>query len=96
MRDRLEPSAADMAAIEDEWPLIAAELYLVEAECRLARTPPDVVAERARRRAVHALLSALVQRSSHGPTRRLLLTHRQLADFSGNPATAPGTGPDAA
>jgi hypothetical protein len=30
-----EPSAADLAAIEAEWPLIAAELDLVDAEIAL-------------------------------------------------------------
>ncbi len=31
-----EPSAADLAAIEAEWPLIEAELAVVDAEIRLA------------------------------------------------------------
>ncbi|GAA2717960.1 DUF6284 family protein [Micromonospora olivasterospora] len=40
MRKRLalvtaEPTAADLAAIEAEWPLIAAELDLLDAEIRL-------------------------------------------------------------
>jgi hypothetical protein len=30
-----EPSAAELAAIEDEWPLIEAELAVVDAEIRL-------------------------------------------------------------
>ncbi|KIR64260.1 hypothetical protein TK50_00625 [Micromonospora haikouensis] len=33
--DRPEPSAADLAAIEAEWPLIAAELDLLDAEISL-------------------------------------------------------------
>ena len=32
-----EPTAADLAAIEAEWPLIEAELAVVEAEARMLR-----------------------------------------------------------
>lgn len=32
-----EPTAADLAAIEAEWPLIDAELAVVEAEARILR-----------------------------------------------------------
>lgn len=47
-----EPSAEELAAIEREWPLIAAELAVVEAEVVLAVSPDSVVAHRAHRRAV--------------------------------------------
>ena len=33
--DRVEPSAADLAAINAEWPLIAAEMDLLDAEIRM-------------------------------------------------------------
>jgi hypothetical protein len=33
-----EPTAADLAAIEAEWPLIEAELAVVEAEARMLHT----------------------------------------------------------
>lgn len=60
-----EPHRADLAAIEAEWPVIAAELEVVDAECRLARTPADALTIRAHRRAVRGLLTALAQ---HEPT----------------------------
>ena len=76
-----EPTARDLAGIEAEWPAIAAELELVDVECRLARTPTDLVATRANRRAARSLLSVLLQRTAHRTT----------------PATkASGTRPDAA
>lgn len=64
-----EPTNVELAAIEGEWPLIAADLALVEAECRMAASGPgDALAERARRRALHGVLSALVQQLNHdGP-----------------------------
>src|SRR5687767_4351179 len=84
-----EPNKADIAAIEAEWPLIAAEVDLVEAECRLARTPLDTVAERARRRAMRSLLAALVQHANQGPIDRLPCIQRTYDSAS-------GTRPDAA
>jgi hypothetical protein len=36
-RVQSEPTAADLAAIEAEWPLIDAELAVVEAEARMFR-----------------------------------------------------------
>ena len=56
----MEPTTADLFAIEEEWPLIAAELELVAAECRLASSPVNVLAGRAYRRAVRRLLAVLV------------------------------------
>lgn len=35
--DDIEPSPTALAAIEAEWPLIAAELDVVDAECAMAR-----------------------------------------------------------
>lgn len=37
--DQDEPGPGDLAAIEAQWPLIAAEEALVEAECRLLCAP---------------------------------------------------------
>lgn len=41
MHDYQEPTSADLAAIEAEWPLIEAELSLVGAEIRLLTTEGD-------------------------------------------------------
>ena len=60
-----EPTGDDLAAIEAEWPQIAAEVDLVEAECRLLADPSDVLAKRAHRRAMTALLHLLVQQANH-------------------------------
>ena len=56
----MEPTTADLFAIEAEWPLIAAELELVAAECRLASSPVDVLAGRAYWRAARRLVAVLV------------------------------------
>ena len=60
-----EPTQGDLAAIEAEWPQIAAERDLVDAECRLIGDPADVLAKRAHRRALSALLLLLVQQANH-------------------------------
>ena len=60
-----EPTQGDLAAIEAEWPQIAAERDLVDAECRLLADPADVLAKRAHRRAVSALLLLMVQQVNH-------------------------------
>jgi len=57
----IEPTAAELTAIEAEWPVIAAELEVTDAQCRLAARPGDVVAVRAHRRAVRRLLAVLAQ-----------------------------------
>jgi hypothetical protein len=44
-----EPTSSHLAAIETEWPVIAAELEVTDAECRLAASPGDVLAVRAHR-----------------------------------------------
>ncbi|MEU6135403.1 DUF6284 family protein [Nocardioides sp. NPDC047086] len=60
-----EPTPAALAEIEAEWPQIAAEVDLVDAECRLLAEPADVLAKRAHRRAVSALLLLMVQQVNH-------------------------------
>ncbi|WP_163550325.1 DUF6284 family protein [Candidatus Frankia nodulisporulans] len=42
----LEPTAADLAAIEDEWPLIAAELAVVDALAAIAAGETNPLARR--------------------------------------------------
>ena len=39
--EQLDPTAADLAAIEREWPLIAAELALLDAQVRLLSCEGD-------------------------------------------------------
>jgi len=51
--DPAGPSEAELFAIEAAWPLHAAELAVVEAECRFVASP-DVLARRALRRAQRA------------------------------------------
>lgn len=46
----VEPDEADLAAIEAEWPVLAAELAVVEAQCRFLASP-DTSTRRALRRA---------------------------------------------
>jgi hypothetical protein len=55
------PTRADLARIEAEWPVIAAELEVTDAQCRLASSPGDVVAVRTNRRAVRRLLAVLAE-----------------------------------
>lgn len=61
----ISPTHSDLAEIEAEWPQIAAEVDLVQAECRLLADPADVLAKRAHRRALSALLLLLVQQANH-------------------------------
>lgn len=63
-----EPTPDELAAIEAEWPQIAAERDLVGAECRLLADPGDALAKRAHRRAVSALLHLMVQQINHDTT----------------------------
>jgi hypothetical protein len=60
-----EPTPTELAAIEAEWPLIAAEIAVVAAECRLALAPTDALSIRAHRRTVRAALAAAAQHSKH-------------------------------
>ena len=55
------PTRADLARIEAEWPVIAAELEVTDAQCRLASSPGDAVAVRSHRRAVRHLLAVLAE-----------------------------------
>ncbi|HSV68435.1 MAG TPA: DUF6284 family protein [Mycobacteriales bacterium] len=57
-----EPSRAELAAIEAEWPLIEAELVVVDALARLAAEPAHEWLWRRHRRAVRRVL--LVARSA--------------------------------
>ena len=60
-----EPTAAELAAIEDEWPVIEAEMAVVTAECRLAMSP-DVLSLRAHARAVAALAAVVGRPVANG------------------------------
>jgi hypothetical protein len=53
-----EPTPSDLSAIAAEEPVIAAEVAVVDAECRMAMSP-DELAIKAHRRAVVALGVAL-------------------------------------
>ncbi|GAB3157990.1 hypothetical protein GCM10027059_01910 [Myceligenerans halotolerans] len=53
-----EPTLSDLAAIEDEWSVIAAERSVVDAECRIAAFPSEL-SVRAHRRAVSRLSAVL-------------------------------------
>lgn len=60
-KDQLaDPGSEDLAAIEAEWPLIAAELELVNAEVA-ALAAPSAVCELARRRVRRAEARVLVE-----------------------------------
>lgn len=90
-----EPTIEDLAAIEAEWPLIAAEIAVVDAECRLALAPTDVLAIRAHRRAVRAVLVSLAQQAAHHePTP--MASPLALVPTTPTPLLASGTVPDAA
>lgn len=55
------PTAADLVAIEAEWPLIEAELALVDAEIRILTVPHVTDLDwRRLRRAEHAVLREAV------------------------------------
>ncbi|MGL5826286.1 MAG: DUF6284 family protein [Nocardioides sp.] len=67
-----EPSAGDLRAIEAEWPVIAAELAVVEVECRIAAGRGGELGGRALRRVVGRRLLALTacanaEAASRGP-----------------------------
>ncbi|TDW18585.1 DUF6284 family protein [Kribbella kalugense] len=67
-----DPIAAELAAIECEWPLIAAELDVLDAEIALINSAPNA-SELDRRR---------VRRAEH----RVLTVKRKLAYLDGAPA----------
>jgi hypothetical protein len=57
------PTAADLAAIETEWPLIKAEIALVDAEIRALTAPhgPSPLDWRRLRRAEHRVIHETIQ-----------------------------------
>ena len=68
---RVEPTAADLAAIEAEWPLIEAELAVVEAEARMLRPGGPVPLDwRRLRRAERQVLAAWLRLGGGPPGRR--------------------------
>jgi hypothetical protein len=62
-----EPTVADLRAIEAEWPVLAAEVELVDAECRAA-THPGPVSRRAVQRALRRLATANALTQKKGAT----------------------------
>jgi hypothetical protein len=69
------PTAADLAAIEHEWPLIEAEIALVDAEIRVLTAPhgPSPLDWRRLRRAEHRVIRE---------TLNLLTTQHLPADWA--------------
>ena len=68
MFDDMEPTAADLDAIEAEWPVIEAELVVLDAEISALTTPggPSALDRRRVRRARRRLLATLAQHAA-GP-----------------------------
>lgn len=65
-----EPSAADLAAIEIEWPLIEAELAVVDAEIRvLSAERPSELDWRRLRRAEHRVTREMAALMATAPCR---------------------------
>lgn len=64
LRDDQEPTAAELAAIEAEWPLIEAELAVVDAQIRAlsAAGGPSPLDWRRLRRAERRVLAARLRR----------------------------------
>jgi hypothetical protein len=60
----MEPTAADLNAIEAEWPVIEAELAVLDAEISALTAPggPSPLDRRRVRRALRRLLATLAQR----------------------------------
>ena len=69
LADGIEPSAAELAAIEDEWPVIAAEVALVDAEAGFLAAGSDVggFAWRRLRRANRHLVAAWLWYATRRP-----------------------------
>ncbi|WP_328990047.1 DUF6284 family protein [Kribbella sp. NBC_01245] len=65
--DGENPSAAELVAIELEWPLIAAELDLLNAEIAILTAGPlmSVLDRRRIRRAEHRVLAARLELADH-------------------------------
>ena len=83
-----EPTLDELAAIEAEWPQIAAECDLVGAECRLLVDPADVLAKRAHRRAWSALLLLLVQQTNHDAAIKAAPVYTLITPSPADPAEA--------
>lgn len=66
-REGDEPTAAELAVIEAEWPVTAAELAVLDAQIRVLSVPggPSPVDWRRLRRAQRRLLAAKVRQASH-------------------------------
>jgi Family of unknown function (DUF6284) len=62
----VEPTPADLAAIEAEWPVVEAELGVLDAEIAALTAPsgPSPLDWRRMRRARRRLLAALAQRAA--------------------------------
>ncbi|MEU4193158.1 DUF6284 family protein [Kribbella sp. NPDC026611] len=71
-----EPSAADLAVIEQEWPLIEAELDLLNAEISVFNAG--------------AAMSALDRRRVRRAERRVMTVKRRLACLAGAPTSPCG------
>jgi hypothetical protein len=65
----LEPTAGDLAEIEDEWPLIAAEISVVEAEIAML-CAPDGASEMDWQRLRRARRAVLREAAAHADRRR--------------------------
>lgn len=83
-----DPTHAELSEIEAEMPLIAAGVDLVDAECRVLIDPTDVLAKRAHRRAVSALLLLLVQQANHDAALRVAPVYTLLNPCPAGPAEA--------
>jgi hypothetical protein len=66
--DELGPSDADLAAIEAEWPVLAAELDLVDAEIDAVRRPSHTARVRVRRAEAGLVLALLDHLNSNQGT----------------------------
>ncbi len=82
------PTRSDLAEIEAEWPQIAAEVDLVDAECRVLADPTDVLAKRAHRRALSALLLLLVQQANHDAAIKAAPVYTLITPSPADPAEA--------
>ena len=71
MPETTEPTAADLAAIEAEWPVIEAELSVLDAEIALITTvrPSALDWRRLRRAEARLVRAALDHTSAPAPTR---------------------------
>jgi hypothetical protein len=66
----LEPTAGDLAEIDDEWPLIAAEISVVEAEIAMLCAPAGGASEIDWRRLRRAQARVLREAAAYAARRR--------------------------